>query len=539
MASTEEQGPPHIPGYEYVRPLGSGGYSDVYLYEEQMPRRNIAVKVLKNIGLNDAMIRQFTAEANAMAKLADHPNIVSVIKADVTGDGRPYLVMTFYPKDNLGVRADRERFAVSQVLRIGIQIASAVETAHQAQILHRDIKPANILTNQYAVGLTDFGIASQATGAEDDDTGVSVPWSPPEVLYAKSPASVQSDIYSLAATLWHLLVGRSPFQVPGGDNDPLALMRRARDQPLSPTGRADVPTSLERLLAQAMSKKPDARPPSALDFALSLQAIEQGLRLPLTDIVVLHEDEPEPRMADQPMSQADHTNVRAPIRIDAQLPLIPSGRSETAPDIPISSDDAGPRGFKPTNGKASGAVHSPITKSSSDDIVSETMHRDGPKRFVKDSSETDSQDKTTAEVIETRRPRQIVVAVAVSVAVLVSVAVGIVVSSGQSTGTSASGNTTTTQPIIGVDMMPPPGTPSITGQRIDASTVEFTWTYSNSADTDSFLWQYQDETQNGTTDAPSLKVTSAEGQQVCLQVKVVRADGANAALTWSPPGCVS
>src|SRR5262249_20227737 len=116
------------------------------------------------------------------------------------------------------------------------------------------------------------------------DTGVSVPWTAPEVLVATAPASVQSDVYSLGATLWHLLVGRSPFETPGGANDQLALMQRARTAPVPPTGRGDVPAAFDRLLVQAMSKDPAARPSSALDFARSLQSVEQELRLGRTDI---------------------------------------------------------------------------------------------------------------------------------------------------------------------------------------------------------------------------------------------------------------
>ena len=87
-----------------------------------------------------------------------------------------------------------------------------------------------------------------------------MPWAPPEVLYVQGDATPQlaerGDVYSLAATLWQLLVGRSPFEVPGGDNSAYALMPRIRTHPVSPTGRPDVPPSLERILAQAMAKDP-------------------------------------------------------------------------------------------------------------------------------------------------------------------------------------------------------------------------------------------------------------------------------------------
>ena len=309
---------PRIPGLEVVRPLGSGGYADVYLYEQQSPRMPVAVKVLKREGLTAAIRRQFVDEANTMAQLADHPYIVQVFRSDHTADGGAYLVMKYYPPPNLAVRSRAERMSVEEVLRTGIQLASAVETAHRAGIIHRDIKPANVLVSQYGQpGLTDFGIAGRGGHAEDvdEDVGVSVPWSPPEVLYGQSNGDSRSDVYSLAATLWHLLVGRSPFEQPGGDNSAYALMPRIRAVPVPPTGRADVPVSLERLLAHAMAKDPGSRPQTALELARGLQAVEQEQRLPRTPVVVLDEQgrsalaESSPA---RPELDRDRTSVRTP-----------------------------------------------------------------------------------------------------------------------------------------------------------------------------------------------------------------------------------
>lgn len=313
---------PRIPGLELVRPLGSGGYADVYLYEQQQPRMNVAVKVLKREGLTAAIRRQFVDEANTMARLSDHPYIVQVFRSEQTADGGAYLVMKYYPPPNLAVRARTERMGVEEVLRTGIQLASAVETAHRAGIIHRDIKPANVLVSQYGQpGLTDFGIAGRGGHAEDvdEDVGVSVPWSPPEVLYGQSNGDSRSDVYSLAATLWHLLVGRSPFEQPGGDNSAYALMPRIRAVPVPPTGRADVPVSLERLLAHAMAKRPDGRPQTALELARGLQAVEQEQRLPRTPVVVLDEEGNTAVAAmptvGRPESDHDRTMVRTPTSV--------------------------------------------------------------------------------------------------------------------------------------------------------------------------------------------------------------------------------
>ena len=161
--------PPKLPGLVFVQPLGSGGYADVFLYEQQSPRMPVAVKVLKAEGLTDTLRQQFVEEADTMAALGDHPYIVQVFRAGTSDDGRPYLVMKYYPPPNLALRARAERFSVEEVLRTGIQLASAVETAHRAHITHRDIKPANVLISAYgAPGLTDFGIAGR--GGRDGET---------------------------------------------------------------------------------------------------------------------------------------------------------------------------------------------------------------------------------------------------------------------------------------------------------------------------------------------------------------------------------
>src|SRR5262249_12632195 len=231
-----------------------------------------------------------------MAGLGRHPNIVQIFEVASTAGGRPYLTMEYYPGDNLGERvAKGGRLPVDQVLRIGIQICGAVQTAHQAGLLHRDIKPANILISVAdEPGLSDFGIAGRGTD-DESDLGVSIPWSPPEVLSGESNGTAQSDVYSLAATLWHLLVGRSPFAVPGGDNRPPALLRRIlAGPPAPPTGRADVPAALERLLQQAMAPDPRRRPASARDLARPLPAVEQELRLPRTPDVVPGGSPPAP-----------------------------------------------------------------------------------------------------------------------------------------------------------------------------------------------------------------------------------------------------
>ena len=201
--------------------------------------------------------------------------------------------MKYYPPPNLAVRSRAERISVEEVLRTGIQLASAVETAHRAGIIHRDIKPANVLVSQYGQpGLTDFGIAGRGGHAEDvdEDVGVSVPWSPPEVLYGQSNGDARSDVYSLAATLWHLLVG--PLAVRAARRRQLGLRPDAADP--SRAGAADRPRRRARL-ARAAARPRDGQGPRRRarrrrsTWPAALQAVEQEQRLPRTPVVVLDE----------------------------------------------------------------------------------------------------------------------------------------------------------------------------------------------------------------------------------------------------------
>jgi serine/threonine protein kinase len=313
--------PPLLDGYEYQHLLGSGGYSDVFLYRQLMPERPVAIKVLLSAGLGDARRRDFAAEANAMAAVSAHPFIVTIFHAAVSDSGAPYLVMEYYPRPNLGVRARSEQLSVPEVLRVGIQVASAVETAHRAGILHRDIKPANILTSEYGrPGLTDFGIAASATsGAEA--AGMSVPWSPPEIVVGSGTGDHLADVYSLGATLHTLIAGRSPFELLGRPNSTLDLIERIESMEPASMGRGDVPASLERVLRQSMAKAPDARPQSAAELARQLQGIEVELKLAVTQFEVREDAPVDVRVADDD----DRTHLKAPVVIRSQAPVTPLG----------------------------------------------------------------------------------------------------------------------------------------------------------------------------------------------------------------------
>ncbi|HML51649.1 MAG TPA: protein kinase [Propionicimonas sp.] len=506
---TKSDIPPDIVGLSFIRKLGRGGYADVFLYDQATPQRKVAVKVLRETGLSAATIDRFTAEANAMARL-EHPYIVPVYTTGTTVDHRPYLAMMYYPRPSLAERARAERFSVAETLKLGIQLGAAVETAHRAGLLHRDIKPANVLTDAYGrPGLTDFGIAGQLAAGDEDDVGVSVPWSPPETLYATAPASVRSDVYSLAATLWHLLVGRSPFEVPGGENTPFALMRRIRDVPAPSTGRADVPASLDRLLRAAMGKDAAVRPSSAFEFVGALQAIEQEMRLPRTPL--------ELASAEHHSNQAraydggDRTQVRAPQRIspDSALPPVIPASSAASEADPAAQETR--RSHRPVAPIAAYDEH----------VIGETVLRGAP-----DSSEVPA-------VPPAPRTRSILV-VAVGLAV-VGVLVGIgwvVVTQPQPQRPDPTASVTAPPPDVD-QPMPPPGTPMVKCTR-KSTLVRCSWTYSNALPDDQFEWRPAGSNQRIPTKKASVSFTSHS--PACIEVRVIRKDGSYVANDWTK-GC--
>lgn len=309
--------PPRIPGFTYVSLLGSGGFSDVYLYEQDRPRRKVAVKVLLSGLKTDGARRRFESEANLMAQLSSHPYIVTIFEAEVTDDGHSYLAMEYCSRPSLDIRYRRQRFSVDEVLAVGIQVASAVETAHRAGIAHRDIKPANILVTDYnRPALTDFGISGTLGSDADEDAGMSIPWSPPEQFRDGPVDGIMVDVWALGATLYTLLAGRSPFVMPGADNSQRELISRISNMPVPRLGRADVPQSLELALSTAMAKSPISRYSSAHAFALALQRIQAELNLSVTPFEVLE----EPQHDDgHPDDGFEETRVRSVASIDPEL----------------------------------------------------------------------------------------------------------------------------------------------------------------------------------------------------------------------------
>ncbi|QAY69953.1 serine/threonine-protein kinase [Xylanimonas protaetiae] len=529
--------PPHIDGFEYVSVIGSGGFSDVFLYQQLRPRRRVAVKVLLS-ERSASQAAAFEAEADLMATLSSHPSIVTMYGADIAADGRPYLAMEYCSRPNLGSRYRTERFSVAEALRVTIQVAGAVETAHRAGIIHRDIKPANILVTEYGhPALTDFGISStldDATRAE----GMSIPWSPPEAFLDPPRTGVATDVWGLAATLYTLLAGRSPFEVPGGSNSTADLVARIESARLAPVGRSDVPVSLERILATALAKTATSRYATVLAFARALQHVQNELRLGVTPVDIL--DDSGQVKADDEADEADDepgTRLRSVVAIEAQAPPLPaptrrgpSGFAPGAGQVPADQVPAGqvPAGQVPaaqTGAPQIGAPARPVASSyvptlapvvaGWDARIEETVHRDA-------APETEA--PPAPEAAPARRRPAVVGAVAL---VAVAVVVGASLLHGEADPTTPADDTPTsrTVPQDNLGTLVPPVV-GLTAGAPDGRRLTFTWQApEQAADGDTFAWRQLSLTGDAPyqpVDGSSVTVEATAPGQVCVEVVVVR-----------------
>jgi len=476
-ARREPSAPPTLPGYRYVRLLGLGGFADVFLYRQDLPVRDVAVKVLLAGSLDDDVRARFQTEANLMAQLSHHPSIVTIHQAAIAADGRPYLVMEYCSRPGLAQRYRTEHVSVHEALRIGIRLASAVEAAHRVGILHRDIKPANVLTTDFGwPALTDFGIAATVGQGAGATVGMSIPWSPPELLAEHPTGDERSDVYSLAATIYSLLAGRTPFEVPGGSNSAQDLVTRIERTPLPETGRHDVPPALFAVLERAMAKHPSRRYASAQAVARALQQVEADLGLPVTpldlaDMPLAPDDERTPAQSD------DATRLRPVVEV---APAVPTWSA-----VPPPPADHGPQ---------------PVTELLADEPDDESTP--GRGRVV------------TA-----------IVSGAVVLAAIVAVAAA-TMNGGAKPAPSSSGEFSAPPDAVAGRDVPSPS--ELTGERRQDGTVVFTWTNPEPADGDRYTWGVltaTGEPELAIVPTTSVAVPAAGDGEVCIEVSIVRTDG--------------
>jgi len=246
--------------YTILERIGGGGMADVYRAHDKLLDRSVAVKVLRSQFTDDEeFISRFRREAQAAAKLS-HPNIVNIY--DVGFDEQAYyIIMEYISGETLKDKIDREApLPVETAVLIAMEIAEALEHAHQNNLVHCDIKPHNILiTRSGRVKVTDFGIARAVTSSTMTNSGTiigSVHYFSPEQAKGTS-VGAKSDIYSLGVVLYEMLTGHVPFI---GESPISIALKHIQEEPKLPRElNASIPPLIEAIVVKAMHKDPTAR----------------------------------------------------------------------------------------------------------------------------------------------------------------------------------------------------------------------------------------------------------------------------------------
>lgn len=275
-----------LAGYTDLAEIGGGAFATVFRAVERETGRPVALKILKVDTIHGHLIETFHREIQALAAVSDHPNIVTLYRPATTGDGRPALVLELC-RESLAqqVRTSGPLDPV-EVTRAGIKIAGALETAHRNGFLHRDMKPQNILVTQFGEpALADFGVAALQASAQSTAGvfGFTTLHAAPEMLEGQNLAPA-TDVYGLASTMYQLLTGQAPFATFENEAPASVILRILRD-PVRPLRAEHIPISLADLLDAALSKTPEGRPRTALEFAQALQRVEAYQGWPETRFV--------------------------------------------------------------------------------------------------------------------------------------------------------------------------------------------------------------------------------------------------------------
>jgi len=295
--------------YEILAPLGAGGMGEVYRARDTRLGRDVAVKVLpEHLSAEPEVRARFEREARAVSSL-NHPHICTLHDVGREGD-TDYLVMELVEGETLAQRLERGALSATDVLRLGSQIADALDRAHRAGIVHRDLKPGNVMLTKSGAKLMDFGLARGAgaaggSGSSSAATIATLSRSPtvsspltaqgtivgtfqymsPEQLEGRD-ADARSDIWSLGCVLYEMVTGKRAFEGRSHASLIAAILER-EPAPIGATppgsGTLSSPAAstpgLERLIRNCLTKDPDERIQTAHDIKLQLRGIAESAGL--------------------------------------------------------------------------------------------------------------------------------------------------------------------------------------------------------------------------------------------------------------------
>ena len=256
--------------YEVLEEIASGGQGSVYRVRDMTLDRIVALKVLHPHWARNAQYRErFLREARTAASLT-HPNVVTIYEVGEEGD-HLFIAMEYLPRSLHDVLEEKGSLDIESAINMTIQMASALQAAHERNIVHRDIKPQNVLVGlDDTYKLTDFGIARAGDLSTMTATGTvmgSPPYMSPEQVRGER-ADIRSDIYSLGITFFNCLTGEPPFKA----DTPLAVLRQHTDvqPPRVSQLRPDVPRDVDDAVQRCLEKDPARRYQTPAELALDL-----------------------------------------------------------------------------------------------------------------------------------------------------------------------------------------------------------------------------------------------------------------------------
>ena len=269
-----------LPGYQILAKLGAGAMATVFKARQISLDRLVAIKVLpRQLSENREYVERFYKEGKAAARL-NHPNIVQAIDVGEAG-GYHYFVMEYVEGHTLWDELQGgKKFTEKKAVEIVLQVARALHHAHAQGLIHRDIKPKNIMiTPAGAVKLADMGLARavadvEAAQAEAGKAFGTPYYISPEQIRGELDIDFRADIYSLGATLYHLLTGQLPFDAP----TPAAVMHKHLKEPLVPPDHVNtaLSTGIGEVVEVMMAKDRARRYASTADLLVDLEAIAAG-----------------------------------------------------------------------------------------------------------------------------------------------------------------------------------------------------------------------------------------------------------------------
>ena len=271
--------------YEILSPLGSGGMGEVYRARDTRLDRSVAIKILpRHLSADPSAKLRFEREAKTVSAL-NHPNICSLFDVG-SQDGADFLVMECIEGESLAQRIAKGALPTEQLLKIGTEIADALDKAHRSGVVHRDLKPGNIMLTKTGAKLLDFGLAKPAIAPVSAVTLTNVAASSPVTeqgtivgtFQYMSPEQVEgkeldgrSDIFSLGAVLYEALTGQRAFEGKSQLSVASAILEK-EPAPISSV-KPLTPRALDHIIRRCLAKDPDDRWQSARDLALELKSL--------------------------------------------------------------------------------------------------------------------------------------------------------------------------------------------------------------------------------------------------------------------------